>query len=315
MFFDGIYGNDEIKRQLTELALSGNISHAIMFYGDDGVGMKQIAKVVASMMIGLENVKEHPDIYEYSWHLDKRSLGVEDIRIIVEEISKRPYLSDKRIVIIDEFDKATDSAQNAFLKTLEEPSKDNTIILIVENFKSILDTIKSRCQVFKFKPLSQDDMKSYLKERYKDADDEELAIISSLSQGMPKKANMLFKDGFFKILREDVFKILNKDRINFDKILNMSNMLEKYKNNFEDFFVCILTYIRDLLIFKENLNKNSLINKDKLHEIEILAYEYNCNELFDLTKKINNAVVNLKSNVNFNLVMEIFMLEVNGGTF
>src|SRR3712207_8310639 len=88
--------------------------------------------------------------------------------ILIEEINKKPYEGDNKVVIVYNADKMTMQAQNAFLKTIEEPPFGVYIFLLCENSESILDTIKSRCQIHKLNPLSFDEMKIFLQTNYKD---------------------------------------------------------------------------------------------------------------------------------------------------
>jgi len=308
MIFDDIYGNSEIKKQLYNFINSENIPHAFLFYGDDGIGKKRIARGFACLMMGLNEIREHPDIYIYSIKSSKKSLGIEDIRIIIEETNKKPYLSSKKIIIIDEFQKATEAAQNAFLKTLEEPNKNITIILIVENIKNILDTVKSRCQILKFKPLNSKELKSFLKKQFKNIDETKINSSIAFSQGIPKRAKMFLEDGFLNTLREDAFKILSFKAISFDEILKMDKILEKYKSTWEDLFTFILIYLRDVLFLKDDVNFNLLMNKDKMDEVYELSSKYDYLELFNLFQNVNRAIQMLKSNVNSMLVLEQFLI-------
>ncbi len=308
MIFEDIFGNDEIKNMLLNFIKNKNIPHALLFYGDDGIGKKQIAKGFACLMMDLHKIKEHPDIYIYSLKKDKKSLGVEDIRLIIEETNKKPFISFKKIIIIDEFHRATESAQNAFLKTLEEPNKNITIILIVENIKNVLDTIKSRCQILRFKPLKNEELKLFLCKEFKNIDEDKINMSITFSQGVPKRAKMFLEDDFFVELREDAFRILNFKKLGFDEIIKFNKIFEKYKNSWEELLTFILIYIRDLLLFKDNVNVNLLMNKDKMDQIDELSLKYNYTELFILFQNINKAIQMLKSNVNTILVLEQFMI-------
>lgn len=308
MIFDDVYGNQKIKDQLLTFVKGGNIPHALIFYGDDGIGKKRIAEGFACLMMGLNSIKEHPDIYIYSAKSNKKSLGIEDIRLIIEETNKKPYLSSKKIIIIDEFHKATEAAQNAFLKTLEEPNKNITIILIVENIKRVLDTIKSRCQIFNFKPLNNEELKLFLRGKFKEIDESKIDSAITFSQGIPKRAKLFLEDDFFNILRDDAFKILNFKKLSFDEILKIDKILEKYKGTWEEFLTFILIYIRDILFLKDNVDISYLMNRDKIGEINELSLKYDHIELFDLVQNINRAVQMLKSNVNSILVLEQFLI-------
>ena len=89
-------------------------------------------------------------------------MGVDEIREIIEEVSKRPYEGDKKVIIIHEGSKLTIQAQNALLKTIEEPPQGVYIILLAESLETLLETIKSRCQVYKLTPLNNKQIEKYI---------------------------------------------------------------------------------------------------------------------------------------------------------
>lgn len=314
MIFDDIYGNSDIKSMLLNIINNGNVPHALLFYGADGIGKRKMAEAFSCSYMNLSEIKDYPDIYKYYLGSNKKSIGVEDIRAIIEETNKKPFLSDKKIIIIDEFHKATESAQNAFLKTLEEPNKNITIILIANNERDILDTIRSRCQVFNFKPLNEIELRLFLKKEIKNVDENKIDVSITLSQGVPKRAKMFLEDDLFIALREYALEILNLKELSFDSSLKFNKILEKYKNSWEDLLIFMLSYIRDILFFKQNLGSEDLINKDKQDKIYDLSLRYETIELFSLIKNINKAIQMLKSNVNNILALEHFIIFSKGGT-
>ena len=94
---------------------------------------------------------EHPDIIWLSPRGKGSSIKIDEIRDLRRKLSLKPYELNKRVFIIYEADKMTEEAQNAFLKTLEEPPLDSVLILISLNTQGLLDTITSRCNIIKFK--------------------------------------------------------------------------------------------------------------------------------------------------------------------
>ncbi len=141
---------------------------------------------------------------------NKSTIGVNSIRTLIEEINKKPYEGDKKVIIIYNADKMTVQAQNAFLKTIEEPPKNVTIFLLCENLEVILDTIKSRCQIHKLKTLNVDEMEEFLKINYPDLPLEEIRVIIAFSDGIPGKAEKFIGDNNFKDIRDITLEILLK---------------------------------------------------------------------------------------------------------
>lgn len=101
----------------------------------------------------------------------------------------------------------TPQAQNAFLKTIEEPPKNVTILLLCENLEVILDTIKSRCQIHKLKSLTIAEMEKFLKINYSHLSLEEVRVIVAFSDGIPGKAERFIEDINFKDIRNITLEI------------------------------------------------------------------------------------------------------------
>ena len=173
MNFKGIIGNQEVKKYLEKNIKQNNILHSYLFLGTDGIGKKIIAKEFAKAILCLEDKEDscscksctcfdgnnHPDFYVVE--PDAGSIKIAPIREMTEKIIEKPIMSERKVYIIDEFDKMTKEAQNCLLKTLEEPPEFAVIILISSNENLILNTIKSRCMTVKFKNIDDKELLDY----------------------------------------------------------------------------------------------------------------------------------------------------------
>lgn len=163
MEFKDIIGNQEIKDYLINSINKKNILHSYLFLGTEGIGKLLIAKEFAKKILCLNNAEDescicksctcfngnnHPDYYIINE--EGESIKIDTIRSITEKAYEKPILSNKKVYIINDFDKMTKEAQNCLLKTLEEPPEFVVIILISSNENIILNTIKSRCMTIKF---------------------------------------------------------------------------------------------------------------------------------------------------------------------
>ena len=153
-------GHERIIESLRKRILTGEISHAHIIVGEDGIGKSNLAKLIAINILGGHQDRNYVDIVNY--RCKKSSFGVDDVRDVVDEVSKKPFEGDKKVIIIHDGNKMTVQAQNALLKTIEEPPKGVFIILLCESLELILDTIKSRCQIYKLTPLTKDEVKLYI---------------------------------------------------------------------------------------------------------------------------------------------------------
>ena len=164
--FQNILGNNKIKESLQESVKNNKISHSYLFIGMSGIGKKIIAKEFAKAILCLESEKycnncksclefdgeNNPDFSIIE--PDGNTIKIEQIRDMQRRVQEKPIISSKKVYIIDNADQMTKEAQNALLKTLEEPPEFVTIILIGENENEFLATIKSRCMILHFNPIN-----------------------------------------------------------------------------------------------------------------------------------------------------------------
>lgn len=145
--FDEVRDQDQIVTVLKGAIAKGTIPHALLFSGTRGTGKTTLARIFASA-IGTSSV----DLYEIDAASNR---GIDDIRELREAVHTVPYESKYKVYIIDEVHMLTKEAFNALLKTLEEPPAHVVFILATTEEEKLLDTILSRCQVFRFRSPSR----------------------------------------------------------------------------------------------------------------------------------------------------------------
>ena len=177
--FQNIIGQEQIKEHLQNALSTGKVSHAYIINGERFSGKEYIAKIFAMALQcerdGIEPCQEchscrqalsdnQPDIIRVT-HEKPGSIGVDDIRAQINgDIAIKPYSSPRKIYIVNEAEKMTVQAQNALLKTLEEPPAYAVILLLTTNVNAFLPTILSRCVVLNMKPVADEKVKKYLME-------------------------------------------------------------------------------------------------------------------------------------------------------
>lgn len=151
-----IFGHQKILNFLDKSVEKNTLAQAYLFTGPEHVGKFTVALNYAQKLTGRTD-KVNPDIIilapeieEKKGVVKKKDIKVEQIRVLQKDLSFAPYFGKYKIALIDEADRLTVAAQNALLKTLEEPNEKNILILIAQNNEKILPTIKSRCVVKKF---------------------------------------------------------------------------------------------------------------------------------------------------------------------
>ncbi|GCD08384.1 DNA polymerase III subunit delta' [Clostridium tagluense] len=311
MSFESIIGHNNIKNQISKSINLDKLSHAHLLVGEDGIGKSILARNIGFKILGKNKDMQYVDLVE--WHIEKSksTIGVNSIRTLIEEINKKPYEGDKKVIIIYEADKMTTQAQNAFLKTIEEPPKNVTILLLCENLEVILDTIKSRCQIHKLKSLTVDEMEKFLKINHPSLSLEETKVIVAFSDGIPGRAEKFLFDNNFKNIRNITLEILLKlSKVGTEELMKYEKKLSDQKENFKEILTAFLSYIRDTIIYKEIEEENIIINIDKLLSIKELANIFSFNKLNGIINIINDTRENLDRNVNPGLTFQVMLLKM-----
>lgn len=284
----------------------GTLSHAHLIVGPNGIGKSILARIFALKILNKDKDIDYVDIINY--RPSKASMGVDEVREIIEEVSKRPYEGDKKVIIIHEGSKLTVQAQNALLKTIEEPPQGVYIILLAESLETLLDTIKSRCQVYKLTPLNNKQMEMYINTlgRYSE---EEIRASLAYGEGIPGKAERFLNDSNLSELREVIMNLLKDiNHAKEDLVLIYENKLENYKSEKDEVLNLMASFIRDIIVAKELEDKNKIINIDKYNDIVEVANSLSYKKLNSMLEYIKEGRVNLMNNGNYSLVISVILM-------
>ena len=250
----------------------------------------------------------HPDLI-YVTHEKPASMGVDDIREQINDtIMVRPYRSQYKIYIVDEAQKMTVQAQNALLKTIEEPPAYAVIMLLTTNQDAFLQTILSRCVQLKLKPLKDSVVKTYLEEKLQ-VKDIQAEIYSAFARGNLGKAIHLAQSEDFKMMYEEILKLLKE--IKEMDISQLLDVIRKLKDDNTDIKECLdfmQMWYRDILMYKTTKDLNLLIFKDEFSAVKKAASLSSYEGLEQILGAIDKARVRLDANVNMELVMELLLL-------
>ena len=204
--------------QLMRSVQAGRIVHALLLAGPHGSGKRTVARLFAQAMVceGADRpcgvcpackrflAGTHPDVHVVK--PEKKTIGVDAVRALIETLSLRSYEGGRHIVILEQADAMTPSAQNALLKTLESPVGDAMFFLITDAPGSLLNTIVSRCQTVRFSDLSVEACARVLEGR--GIPPERARQLAGLSQGSVGRALEIDGDGDYEALRERVLASL-----------------------------------------------------------------------------------------------------------
>ena len=273
--FSDIYGYDTIKEHLQNAIKLDKVSHAYIINGGLGAGKKMIAKIFAKALqceaegdnkpcnkchscIQTESGNQ-PDII-WVRHEKPASIGVDDVRDqIISDMLIKPYSSRYKIYIIDEAEKLTVQAQNALLKTIEEPPEYAIIILLTTNADTFLQTILSRCVMLNIRPVKEDIIKNQLTSQY-GVGDYEARVAATFSNGNPGKAIKLATSEEFKELKQYVVGMfMSLEKGGMDIIGEAIKKTGTFKKQIDEYFSLMRIWFRDILVYKATKEEDQII--------------------------------------------------------
>ena len=303
MYFDNIIGQDFAKKYLTNSIKKNKINHAYMFEGIDGIGKKKLSQELSKILLDTENVENSPDYINI--YPDGNSIKIAQIRRLQTDIIVKPH-NQYKIYIINQAESMTIEAQNALLKTLEEPPEYAIIILITSNKEALLDTIKSRCEIIKFLPISLVDLNNYLISQ--GIDENRAQLLSTFARGSIEKAIELSE---FAIMRDEIQTyieiMLDKDMID---ILEIPASMEKYKKDAISILDMLINYFRDMMLLKENVDKSMIINIDKITFLQNMSKKITYSQVSKIIDIIEDIKKKIRSNCNFNISIQVMALNI-----
>jgi len=195
--FKDVVGQEAITNTLVNAIENNHLAQALLFCGPRGVGKTTCARILAKRIN--DDGTHNPDVdFAFNiFELDAASNNsVDDIRSLIDQVRIPPQTGKYKVYIIDEVHMLSQSAFNAFLKTLEEPPKHAIFILATTEKHKIIPTILSRCQIFDFKRITIKDAANYLKyiaeQQGITAEDDALHIIAQKADGAMRDALSIF---------------------------------------------------------------------------------------------------------------------------
>lgn len=323
--FQDIIGQEQIKEHMQNTLSTGKVSHAYIIHGEKFSGKEFIAKIFAMALQcekeGIEPCnqchsckqslsKNQPDII-YVTHEKPNTISVDDIRAQVNnDVAIKPYSSKFKIYIINEAEKMSTQAQNAILKTLEEPPVYAVFILLVSNINSLLPTILSRCVTLTMKPVKDELVKKFLMEELQ-IPDYKAEVCVAFARGNVGKAKMLASSEEFENIKAEAISLLKYIKeMEIQEIVAAIKKINEYKLEIQDYFDIIAIWYRDVLLFKATLDANQLIFKEEIQTLKKVAARCSYEGIERVIKALSTAKTRLEANVNFDLVMELLLLEI-----
>lgn len=323
--FSDIIGHKQIIEHLQKAIAYGKVSHAYIFNGPEKSGKRMLAEAFA-MTLQCEGKQDNPclechsckqaqshnqpDII-YLTHEKPATISVDDIRRQVNnDIAIKPYASPYKIYIIDEAEKMNVQAQNALLKTIEEPPAYGIILLLTTNADTFLPTILSRCITLNLKAVPDAEIKAHLMKAYQ-IPDYQADVCVAFAQGNVGKAIQLAGNEDFIELKNSALQLLKRIKdIELYEMMEAVKQISQYKLQINDYFDLLMIWYRDVLLYKATADINSLIFKDEVYDIKKQANISSYSGIETILEALEKAKLRLNANVNFDLVMELLLLNM-----
>lgn len=323
--FKAIVGHEEVIEHLQSAISTGKVSHAYVFSGESGSGKKLLATTFAMTLQCEEKgtdpclkcesckrtlSKNHPDIIGVV-HEKPNTISIEEIRRqIVEDVQIKPYYGPYKIYIVNDADKMTVQAQNALLKTIEEPPAYAVLLLLTNNIDGLLPTILSRCVRLDLRVVPDNLVKNYLMERLH-IPDYQAEVDASFAQGNIGKAKEAATSEEFAEMTRKVLQLLRYvNDMEVYELVDIMKELAPDKENVYDYLDLFLLWFRDVLMFKATRDVDNLVFKQEINLIKDQARERSYEGLEKILDAVEKAKTRLRANVNFDLVMELLFLTI-----
>ena len=321
--FTEIVGHEQIKEHMQAAIRDKKPFHAYLFQGEEGVGKEALARTFAA---GLQCQSEsadkpckecvscrqmesgnQPDVIWVT--REKASLGVDEIREqLCNTMDIKPFSSPYKIYLVPEAEKMTEAAQNALLKTIEEPPEYGIVILMTRNISALLPTIQSRCLTMEFRPLSTAVVESYVKEHCQ-VPDYQARASAAFAQGNLGKAMRYAKSEDFIERKDHIISLLRHvEQMDLSEMLAVIKDLGTRKDEVRDYIDLMVLWYRDVLLFKATKDINQLLFQDEASYISREASHRSYEKIEEILQAFEKAKVRLRANVNFDITMELMLL-------
>ena len=323
--FNDIVGQEHLKEQLQKNMKEGNVSHAYLINGELRSGKEFIAKIFAAALQCEDELNppcqscqscvkafsgNHPDIIFVS-HEKPNTIGVEDIRAqINNDIMIKPYQGPYKIYIMNEAEKMTVQAQNALLKTLEEPPAYAVILLLTTSVEAMLPTIVSRCVNLAMRPVPDAVLREFLMKEMR-VPDYRADIGVAFARGNVGRAKILVSSEDFDKIRDEAVTLLKYiDEMEISEVVTAIKKINEYKFDINDYLDIISVWYRDVLLFKATNDVNSLIFKKEIQYIKKVAKKSSYEGIETILESLEKAKARMRANVGFDLTMELLLLSI-----
>ncbi|SEF70856.1 DNA polymerase-3 subunit delta' [Eubacterium ruminantium] len=324
MDFQHIVGHEDIIRHFKASIEMNRVSHAYIICGEADSGRRSLALSFAKTLQCEEGKIDpcnkcrscvqadsgnHPDII-FVDHEKPQLVSVEDIRNnVVNTIDIKPYSSKYKIYIIEDGEMMNIPAQNALLKSIEEPPQYAIIIILTTTLDRLLPTIISRCITLSTKPVKERDIYDYLVDNFK-IDDNKANFCVEYAQGNLGKAIKLATNEDYDRLVKSVINLeTNIYKMDAESIAAVITDCEKsFKISMSEYLDLMMVWYRDILMLKVTGKIDKIMFKDQILTIREQSKYLSFNELEEKARAVDRAKIRIAANAKLEDIMKLLIM-------
>jgi DNA polymerase-3 subunit delta' len=332
MSFENIVGHERPIQILKTTLRRNSLAHAYLFYGDEGIGKKLVAKAFAQAVncsaqppedrrvddscgkcISCLHIQSeiHPDFIAIE--PEGATIKVGQIRTIQEQIQLQPIAGRYRVVIVNEAETMNEEATNALLKSLEEPPISTILILITSKPYAILPTVVSRCQKIRFTPLTNQQIMMLLKQKTS-FNTSQLGQIAALAMGKIGLALELDPNTLEAELLKFNQILLGHSPGRTEALLNLAQEYAGDRETTQRALQWIGLWLRDVLITKIQQRASSVVIGSPSPEFMKAAAILEIEEIMACVNLVHWIWKALARNINRQLALEVLLMRIQSAT-
>ncbi len=326
MPFSDIIGH---RKQLESLARSlenDRLHHAYLFLGPEGVGKKAVALSLAMAIQCREKAGDfcgccdgcvrvrngnHPDVRVVGPLPEKKEITIQQVRELERELNYRSFTGGKKIAVVDPASLMNYAAQNALLKTLEEPPKDSLLILVSTSVGGLLATLVSRCLRLSFAPLPAQEVASFLESR-KGWSREKAELLAAMSMGSLGRAVAPEMEERIERRAAWAERISSLTPTDFAGWMTLAEEIAGDREGSLKFLEWAETWYRDILICLVTGSSRGISNPDLEQSVRRQADRIDRERVLFLLSQVEATVARLRRNLNRRMALEDFLMKVSG---
>lgn len=322
MGFADIVGHPKQLETLRLTLAHGRLHHAYLFVGPSGVGKKTIGLNLAKAIhcsaatadfcgkcADCARIQDgnHPDVRFIEPLAGKKEISIQQIRELEKYLNFRSFSGNRKIVILDPVTLMNLSAQNALLKTLEEPPKDSLLVLIAPSVGELLPTLRSRCLRVSFAPLTRDQVARFLVAQKK-VPVEQAELLAAISMGSLEAVAGVDPRELLARRQRWIGLLLPVAFGNYRAAAETAEALAENKEESVRFLEWAESWYRDLLVYTLTQNQQEVVNVDMLPQIQQVSAAIKLEYLLGRIAEAKEAVGAIRRNLNRRMVIETLLL-------